>query len=164
MRGTMRINIHDIWISPGHDFRGGRESYRMKHAMKRVDEVVCDAGLGLAGDRYHGERPGSKTQVTFISRDVLESMCRALGIDDLDYALLRRNILVSGVDLNWLIGKTFAIDGVVFEGVEECKPCYWMDKTVKPGALSFLVGRGGLRCRILTGGTLRCHETNLLTG
>lgn len=159
----MRISIHDIWISPGHDFRGGRKSYRKKYAMQRVNEVVCDAGLGLAGDRYHGERPGSKTQVTFISRDVLDSMCRSLGIDELDYSLLRRNILMSGVDLNTLIGKTFAIDGIVFEGVEECKPCYWMDEAVKPGALSFLGGRGGLRCRILTGGTLRCHETNLLT-
>lgn len=158
----MRIHIHDIWISPGHDFRGGRKNYQKKHAMVGVDDVVCDADLGLAGDRYHGERPGSKTQVTFISRDVLDAMCRELGVASLDYSALRRNILVSGVDLNKLIGRTFAINGVVFEGVEECKPCYWMDEAVKPGAHAFLAGRGGLRCRILTGGVLRCGACELV--
>ena len=157
----MRIHIHDIWISPGHDFRGGVKDYRTKHAMMRMDEIVCDAGLGLAGDRYHGERPGSKKQVTFISRDVLDEMCRELSVVSLDYAALRRNILVSGVDLNTLIGKTFALNNVVFEGVEECSPCYWMDEAVKPGAHAWLSGRCGLLCRILTGGVIRCGEAAL---
>ena len=129
--------------------------------MLRVEEVVCDAGLGLAGDRYHGERPGSKTQVTFISRDVLDGMCRELGVASPDYSALRRNILVSGVDLNSLIGKTFMINGVAFEGIEECKPCTWMDEAVKLGALAYLAGRGGLRCKILIGGIIRCGETEI---
>jgi FdhD protein len=126
-----------------------------------VDEAICEAGQGLAGDRYHGEDHGAKTQVTFLAREVVAEMCRALGIDRPDYSTLRRNVLVSGVDLNSLIGETFAIDGVFFEGVEECKPCYWMDEAVAPGANAFLVGRGGLRCRILTGGTLRCGPADL---
>lgn len=59
------------------------------------------------------------------------------------------------------LGRIFSIDGLVFEGVEECKPCYWMDEAVAPGANAFLAGRGGLRCRILSGGILRCGETRL---
>jgi FdhD protein len=90
-------------------------------------------------------------------------MCRALSVGRVDYSALRRNVLVSGVDLNALIGKTFIIGGVVFEGVEECKPCYWMDQAVAPGAHAFLAGRGGLRCRILADGVLRTGEANLET-
>jgi len=157
----MKVVVHDIWISPGHDFKGRHGKGRRNHGMMRVDEAVCEAGQGLAGDRYHGEDPGAKTQVTFLAREVVEEMCRTLGIDQPDYFSLRRNVLVSGVDLNSLIGETFAIDGVFFEGVEECKPCYWMDEAVAPGANAFLVGRGGLRCRILTGGTLRCGPADL---
>lgn len=152
----MNIHIHDIWISPGHDFKGRHGLGRMSHGTTRLDEVRCESGMGLVGDRYHGKDPGSKTQVTFVSLEVLEEMCRSLGIRDLDFAVLRRNVLVSGVDLNDLIGKTFSIGDVVFEGMEECKPCYWMDEAVAPGANAFLAGRGGLRCRILAGGTLSC--------
>ena len=157
----MKIIIDDIWISPGHDFKGRHGKGRRNHGMMRVEEVLCEAGRGLAGDRYHDEEPGAKTQVTFVDRKVVDEMCRTLGIVRPDYSSLRRNVLVSGVDLNSLIGKTFAIDGVFFEGVEECKPCYWMDEAVAPGANAFLAGRGGLRCRILNGGILRCGENVL---
>jgi FdhD protein len=131
--------------------------------MTPLEEAVCHAGQGIAGDRYHGEDPGSKKQVTFVSREVVDEMCRALSVGRVDYSALRRNVLVSGVDLNALIGKTFIIGGVVFEGVEECKPCYWMDQAVAPGANAFLAGRGGLRCRILADGVLRTGEANLET-
>lgn len=159
----MKIVINDIWLSPGHDFKGRHGKGRRSHGMMRVDEAICEAGQGLAGDRYHGEDPGAKTQVTFLAREVVDEMCRTLGVAPPDYSSLRRNVLVSGVDLNSLIGKQFSLHGVVFEGVEECKPCYWMDEAVAPGANAFLAGRGGLRCRILAGGTLRCGPTDLET-
>jgi len=159
----MKLRIENIWISSGHDFKGRHGLGRMDHGMTPVQEAVCQAGQGIAGDRYHGEDPGSKTQVTFVSREVVDEMCSALGVARPDYSALRRNVLVSGVDLNALIGKTFALGGVVFEGVEECKPCYWMDQAVAPGANAFLAGRGGLRCRILAGGVLRPGEANLET-
>jgi MOSC domain-containing protein YiiM len=62
------------------------------------------------------------------------------------------------VDLDALIGRRFAIQGVRFEGVEECRPCYWMDRAIGAGAEAFLKGRGGLRVRILTGGFLRAGQ------
>ena len=157
----MTIRIHDIWVSPGHDFKGRHGLGRMDHGMQRVGEAVCEAGLGIAGDRYHGENPGAKTQITFLAREVVDDMARTLGVADPDYSALRRNVLVSGVDLNSLIGKMFSLGEAVFEGVEECKPCYWMDQAVAPGANAFLAGRGGLRCRILAGGTLRCGAAEL---
>ena len=69
--------------------------------------------------------------------------------------VLRRNVITTGVDLNSLIGEEFALQGIHFVGVEECRPCYWMDQALAPGAEAALRGRGGLRARILSDGPLR---------
>jgi hypothetical protein len=50
-----------------------------------------------------------------------------------------------GIDLNNLIGARFTLQGIEFEGICECKPCYWMDLAIAPGAEAVLQGRGGLR-------------------
>ena len=79
----------------------------------------------------------------------------------LEPGFFRRNILVEGLDLNALVGKRFRIGEVEFGGSEECSPCYWMDQAIGPGAHRALVGRGGLRCRILRSGALACGEHTL---
>ncbi|MFM8717836.1 MAG: formate dehydrogenase accessory sulfurtransferase FdhD [Spartobacteria bacterium] len=159
----MRVTLHDIWISSGHDFKGRHGQGRLDHGMQRLESAECHAGKGLVGDRYYGENPGEKQQITFLSREVVEQMCESLSLTALDCSTLRRNVLVSGVDLNSLIGRQFRLGGLVFEGVEECNPCYWMDEAVAPGANAFLVGRGGLRCRILEDGLIACGEADLET-
>jgi ferredoxin len=72
--------------------------------------------------------------------------------------VLRRNLVVSGTDLNTLIGVEFELQTVVLRGVEECRPCYWMDRALGPGAERWLRGRGGLRCQVLTSGWLRAER------
>jgi MOSC domain-containing protein YiiM len=157
----MRVTLHDIWISSGHDFKGRHGQGRQNNEILHIDTAECHAGKGILGDRYYNEQPGGKTQITFLSSEVVSEMCDALGLTSLDCSTLRRNVLISGVDLNSLIGRQFRIGSVLFEGVEECKPCYWMDEAVAPGANAFLVGRGGLRCRILEDGAIACGEAEL---
>ena len=71
-------------------------------------------------------------------------------------AAARRNVITEGVDLNTLIGKEFEIQGVVFAGTGECRPCPWMNHAFGHAqAETRLRGRGGLRARILTNGALR---------
>ena len=70
-------------------------------------------------------------------------------------ALDRRNIIVEGQDLNALIGREFDVQGVRFLGTEEASPCLWMDEAFGKGALQALVGKGGLRAKILQSGKLR---------
>ena len=67
-------------------------------------------------------------------------------------------MIVEGVSLNQLIGKRFELQGVLFEGTCECKPCYWMDQAIGPGAEQLFDGRGGLRAKILTDGILRVES------
>jgi len=78
-----------------------------------------------------------------------------LGVDGQSPGVARRNVITAGIDLNRLIGEEFVLQGVRFAGVEECRPCYWMEQALGPGAEAALRGRGGLRARILTDGPLR---------
>ena len=82
-------------------------------------------------------------------------LCQTLGLGQRSPAEARRNIIVRGADLNELIREDFEVQGVRFHGTEECRPCYWMDRAIAPGAEEFLKGRGGLRAKILTDGRLR---------
>ena len=81
-----------------------------------------------------------------------------MDIWDKPVSVLRRNVVTRGVDLQDCIGKEFSIQKVRFFGIEECKPCYWMDQAFGPGAEDALKGRGGLRAQILTTGPLELAE------
>ena len=123
--------------------------------MVAVQEVECVAGRGLRGDRYFEREPNHKGQITFFSLDDFDALRREMNLPDAQPQATRRNAFVRGVDLNSLIGKQFEIQGVRFEGVEESKPCDWMNLAFGPGARDWLKGRGGLRARILSSGMLR---------
>jgi hypothetical protein len=147
----------EIWISPGNDFRGRHGMARGTHGITSVPEIECVAGMGLRGDRYFGYKPDFKGQVTFFDADAVEAVRSHFQRPDLSGGEFRRNLIVRGVDLSAWVGRRFRFQGVTFEGSEECKPCYWMDEAVAPGAEEFLKDRfrGGLRARILTDGWLR---------
>lgn len=147
--------IEHIYISPGHNYFGHHEKPPGEHLMVEVADVECVAGKGLVGDRFFGYKDDYKGQATFFAMEVHEDLCRILGVHGRGPSVFRRNILTRGVDLNGLIGKRFELQGVEFEGVSECAPCYWMDQAFGTGAEAALKNRGGLRARILTDGVLR---------
>ena len=118
--------------------------------------IDCVAGHGISGDRFFDYKEAYKGQITFFALEVFNELCRAMGLQDCSAALVRRNVITLGVDLNELIDQDFTLQGVEFHGTEECRPCYWMDRAIAPGAEQFLKGRGGLRARILSDGKLQC--------
>ena len=125
--------------------------------MIEVPIIECAAGRGIRGDRYFDFKYDYKGQVTFFSQEVFDELCAALQVHDCSPALARRNVIISSGDLNQLVGQDFEIQGVRFHGIEECRPCYWMDCAIAPGAYEFLKGRGGLRAKILCDGQLRSN-------
>ncbi len=150
----MSVEVRRIYVSPGHNFFGHKGLPPGGHPVQQVSSVSCLAGRGLEGDRFCDYKPDYKGQVTFFDWSVYEAVVEHFGLPDLDPGAFRRNVVVSGEELPGLVGREFGIQGVKFEGVEECRPCEWMDVAVAPGAHAFLSGRGGLRARILTNGTL----------
>lgn len=153
--GTDRLTIERIFLSPGHNFFGHFGGPAGNHPIVEVESVACAAGRGLHGDRFFDYRPDYKGQVTLFSAEVFEQLRRELALSGASPAALRRNVIVSGGDLNALRGREFVLQGVRLLGGEECKPCAWMDQALGPGAEAWLRGRGGLRCRILSDGWLR---------
>ena len=149
------LTIERIFLSPGHNFFGHHGRPAGTNDLVEVAEIECVAGRGLRGDRFFDYKPDYKGQVTLFSAEVFETLRAAFSLPEASPAALRRNLLVRGADLNGLIGKSFELQGVRLEGVEECRPCHWMDQALAPGAEAWLRGRGGLRCRILTDGWLR---------
>jgi MOSC domain-containing protein YiiM len=129
--------------------------------MRSVPEVVGEAGRGLVGDRHFradGEVdpiiPNEEVQdISLVEAEVLESLRDEHGIE-LGGEETRRNILTRGVRLNDLIGRRFRVGRLLCEGTEICEPCVHMQRKVGKPILKPLVHRGGLRARILEGGTV----------
>lgn len=157
----LSARIEHIAISPGHNYFGHHGLPPSEYPVLETDAVFCVTGCGLKGDRFFQYKPDYKGQVTFFAMEVYDDVCQKLGTANRSPTALRRNIYTRGIDLNTLIGHTFVLQNVTFEGVEECRPCYWMDQAVAPGAEKFLKGRGGLRARILSDGFLRVSGARL---
>jgi MOSC domain-containing protein YiiM len=129
--------------------------------MLRPQQCLAIEGLGLQGDRTASGRGGGKRQVTLLQAEhlaVVAALMRRAAIDPAD---LRRNLVVSGINL--LAAKSLFPDQplrlllggeVVLEVTGPCEPCSKMHDKLGPGAYNALRGHGGVTARVLHGGTL----------
>jgi MOSC domain-containing protein YiiM len=148
------VKIRHLYLSPGHNYFGHHGQPPGQHPVVEVERIECVAGRGLRGDRFFDYKPDYKGQITFFSWEVFNDLRRELSALGASASALRRNVVTEGVNLAELIGTEFTLQGVRLKGMEECRPCYWMDQAIAPGAETWLKGRGGLRCRILSDGWL----------
>lgn len=125
-------------------------------AMHAVEQVVAETGAGLVGDRYHGRN--GKRGVTLIQAEHLPVIAALSGLDAVMPAILRRNVVVSGLPLVALKGRRFRIGNALLEGTAPCDPCSRMEAALGPGGFNAMRGHGGLCARILEGGTLRLGD------
>ena len=124
--------------------------------MRAVDAVVAGTGGGLEGDRY---KTGSgKRGVTLLQAEHLPVIAALSGHAQVAPAVLRRNLVVSGIPLVALKGRRFRVGGVLLEGTDACDPCSRMEQALGPGGYNAMRGMGGLCARILEGGTLRVGD------
>lgn len=160
------MRVRHLFVSPQHAFRGHFGGPPGPWPMVARDRIECVAGRGIRGDRYFDYKADFKGQVTFFSWETLVRLWDELGVEleRRDPAATRRNVLVEGGDLNGLIGQEFELQGVRFLGVEECRPCSWMDEAIVVEAEAWLEGRGGLRAKILTGGELQAAQAGKVVG
>ncbi len=128
-------------------------------------------GQGLAGDRY-------ALGIGFYSQNPTTSGARELTLIDTDAVAqaavdsgapfatreCRRNLITTGIDLDALIGKAFAIGPVVCEGVRACPPCVHLEELTGKTVMKSLVRTGGLRARIVRGGTIHVGDSIVAIG
>ena len=154
--------IRQIFISPGHNYFGHHGRAPDDFPLVEVEQVECVAGSGIRGDRFYDYRDEYKGQITFFSLEVFDRLAEHFVLTNKSPGALRRNVIVSGVELNDLIGEEFSIQGVRLRGTAHCKPCYWLDQAVAPGTEEFLQGNGGLRAQILTDGVIAVGDAQLV--
>jgi MOSC domain-containing protein YiiM len=155
--------IEQIWTSAGHNYFNHHGRPPGAFPLAAMHSIECVAGRGIRGDRFFDYRDNYKGQITFFSREVFDLMTQALGVTTKSPAVLRRNVIVSEVDLLDLIGVEFEVQGVSFQGKAHCTPCYWMNTAFAPGAEEFLAAQkgGGLRAQILTSGQISVGDARL---
>ncbi|WP_443749407.1 MOSC domain-containing protein [Asticcacaulis solisilvae] len=120
--------------------------------MRVMEAAELDPAQGVIGDRYAGK--SGNRHVTLIGRADLAAIADFLGLDEVPPDLLRRNIVVSGVNLLALKEKRFRLGGALLEMTGECHPCSRMEEIFGEGGYNAVRGHGGITARVLAGGTV----------
>lgn len=132
-----------------------------KAPLVRLERVSVDHS-GLVGDHYKG---GSGNRgVTLIQSEHLAAIASMTAAEVVDPALLRRNLVVSGLNLQALKGARFRIGSACFEGTGFCHPCSRMEEILGPGGYNAMRGHGGLNARVVAPGELAIGDTVTFIG
>jgi MOSC domain-containing protein YiiM len=119
--------------------------------VKLVESVLAFKNKGLEGDRSKG----GNRQVTLIQKEHVQTVASFLGKSDLDFTLMRRNILVEGINLLSLKGKQFQIGEAILEYSGECHPCSRMEAALGNGGYNTMRGHGGITAKVLKSGVIK---------
>jgi len=132
----------------------------------RVESATARAGRGLEGDRYYEQRGTFSDahdrghDLTLIEAEVLDELSFPAG--PLTPEDVRRNVVTRGIDLNALVGSRFRVGDVECFGQRLCEPCAHLERLTaevgKPGTLSALVHKGGLRADVISDGEIRVAD------
>ena len=153
------MEIVGLVVSPGHAYDGRPADGPRPVPTTHPAAIELRAGYGVVGDRYAGHPAHAAAALTLLAMEALESVADELGVPRFDPALARRTVLTRGLDVEALRGVAFTLDSgdgpVDLQGGRPAAPCAWMDAVLAPGAHAALRGRAGVRCAVLSSGTLR---------
>lgn len=131
-------------------------------AVQVVSSVEVSTKKGLIGDHYSGH--SGNRHVTLIQAEHLPVVAALTGRDTLNPGLVRRNLVISGINLLALKDQQIQIgdssdEPVILEVTGQCHPCSKMETTLGPGGYNAMRGHGGMTAKVLRGGTIRVGDT-----
>ncbi|MDR7270493.1 MOSC domain-containing protein YiiM [Pelomonas saccharophila] len=155
--------LRDLMTPPPH-IQGRVEAIVVRATPRErarlVEQTTALAGIGLADDRLgqRGEAELSTRQVTLIQQEhlpLIAAFARSAPIDPVD---LRRNLVISGINLLTLKNAKVRVGAALIEIVGPCAPCSRMEEVIGPGGYAAMRGHGGMTARILEGGAIRVGD------
>lgn len=111
---------------------------------------------GLEGD--HRNKAGARA-VTLIQHEHLPAIAALCGGEQIDPALLRRNIVVSRINLSALKQREFQLGSAVLKGIGPCAPCSRMEEALGEGGYNAMRGHGGLCAAVIEEGVVQIGDT-----
>ena len=137
-----------VWI-------GIRSAHR--DAMSMPDSVLLIENCGIEGD-HSANRPGKKRQISLIQSEHIEVIRGLTGRKTLEPELLRRNLVLEGINLLALKDQKFSIGNTILEGSGTCVPCSRMEETLGRGGYNAVRGHGGITARVIQGGPIHLGD------
>ncbi|MEG5264716.1 MOSC domain-containing protein [Pseudomonas sp. JDS28PS106] len=128
--------------------------------MVELEAVEARREAGLTGDHA---RPGPRNarQVTLIQWEHLAVVGSLLGRSETNPILpqdLRRNLVISGINLFSLKGRHFRIGQAILETTGWCQPCAKLEQRLGSGTFQAMRGHGGITARVVQSGIIRLDD------
>ncbi|PTM38880.1 MOSC domain-containing protein [Bosea sp. 124] len=128
-----------------------------REPMQSKEMATLDPAKGLIGDHY-SSRTGGARHVTLIQAEHLVAIAAHLGLETVAPGQLRRNIVVSGLNLLALKGRYLHLGDALLEVTGECHPCSRMEEILGSGGYNAVRGHGGITARVVAGGVVRIED------
>ena len=125
-------------------------------AMISLKEVFASSETGLDGDRYQGQT--GKRHVTLVQEEHLAVIRSCSESELVKPEDLRRNIVISGINLLALKSRVIEIGTAQLEVTGLCHPCSRMETNLGAGGYNAMRGHGGITARILSDGTIKVGD------
>lgn len=129
--------------------------------MLELNAVEARREAGLTGD-HSRPSPRNTRQVTLIQYEHLAVISALMGRADdqpITPAELRRNIVISGINLFSLKGRRFRIGQAILETTGWCQPCAKLEGRLGLGTFQAVRGHGGITARVLHSGIIRLDDS-----
>ena len=122
--------------------------------IQSLNEVEAIAGKGSINDKHFKDSNEVRCQITLIEIENINYYNR-ISNTTIPAISFRRNIITEGIKLNELVGKEFIIGEVRVKAHDLCRPCKYLEESLKQkNIVKEFLRKGGLRCEILTDGKI----------
>lgn len=128
-------------------------------AVSSETSVELRKSAGIVGDHHCREENSSKRQVTLIQAEHLPLVAQFLKRSDVAPELLRRNIVVSGINLAALRHQRFRVGAAVLRGSGSCPPCSRMEENLGIGGYAAMLGHAGITAIVEESGAVQVGDT-----
>ncbi len=127
-----------------------------KKAPLQVVDTVRVLAKGLEGDHYAGQ--SGNRSVTLIQAEHIETITSLLHKNRIDPAELRRNIVISGINLLALKDREFKIGSAILKMTGLCHPCSRMEENLGDGGYNAVRGHGGINACVISPGLIKLGD------